>query len=552
MGRITALVVLAAIVAAAAALYSPAADYSAVWDDREVLRHVSERADNDPFEEAFLKPIDRLYRPLWKLTFMLPRRLTGVEGAGALRLDHIVSIAIFLLVIPCFYVFVNSLARDRLTGLSATFLYAMHPVHAGVAAWICNRSTHLAAAFVFVALALYLHARRNRGGREYYSATTASLVFFIAALMSKESAVVAPALVMAIELTFPESGGDSFLPRVWKGFVRMLPFLAVTALYFHVRTLVTGSAAQAAGYHGGSLGATLMSVLPVFADYVGMLLAPVHLCAIYRPEIYTSFGSPPVIYSALFLGAMLAAALALYRRAPFLSFAILWFFITLAPSSNIIPIPTLKSTRFLIMPALSVCFAAGWAIPQLFRKILPWKFALPAAGAVVLACGLLPATAAAPFRDVWKNEMTLWKSAAECAPGSHIAHNNYGIALHKKGNRKEALEEFERAAALRPGQAGVRKNIAQMYAERGKYRRALAEYRTALALDPDDPEIYQKISLLYMKLGRAGEARAWFERYISMPCFSDEEKASMRHMKLKLFGNPGGDNDNAAGNTGNQ
>lgn len=157
------------------------------------------------------------FRPIPSITHWLDFTLFGKNAAAA----HLVSIGWYLLSIALIYrVMARFITDGSRTLLLAIAIFALDDVHALNVQWLANRNDIIAAVFLASAFLGWLRLREGKGTRGWNLA----LLFggFVAALLSKESSVVLPALVLAHAVILP----DGERPTLWR---RVRPHLSILA-----------------------------------------------------------------------------------------------------------------------------------------------------------------------------------------------------------------------------------------------------------------------------------------------------------------------------------
>lgn len=490
------------LVALAFALYGRTARFGFVWDDHDIL--FIEPVVNRPLDlrAVFTQPVDRLYRPVRTLIHAAEFEAAGRAPAAY----HTTGIALHALAAALFFLLAFGLAgrvnpaggeRNRLLALTAAALFAAHPSNAEAVSFIMGgRSDLLAAVFILASLLLYLRADGKPLG------AAAALLMFALALGSKESAAVLPALIVCAHVTTRGRGPV-------RGFVfGVIPFFVLLFAYLALRFGVLDIESQAGGYHGGSLRNTLLTEVNVWAAYVRELLLPWKTCPIYAPRIQTAADAGTAARFAFLAALGAAAAVGMLKRRLW-GFGLAWFFVALLPVSNVVPLGSLKSDRFLYLPSMGLLLAAADLVSGAF-------FAFPA-GAVrrraALLCAALGAAACLWFSVAateamkpWENEETLWRAACGCAPDSSGAWNNLGLVHRRAGRSDDAMGAFLNAARLNPGNPVVYNNLANLFGTAGDYARALGYLEKSAAVDPDNPDTWFLMALALAKQGRRDEA----------------------------------------------
>ncbi len=173
------------------------------WEDSAFMRHNASNVHSlaDCFTERPLWP--GLYRPLTtNLYYYLGRVLFG----NRMEVYHCVNIALYLANALLLYL----ICRKLLPGwwaLAPPVLFASRFSHVEVVLNTCEAQTLLAVFFTLLALRLFMEARQ--GARGWYAL---SLVAYGLALLSKETSLVFPAILLAYGLLFDER-------RAWRRYL---------------------------------------------------------------------------------------------------------------------------------------------------------------------------------------------------------------------------------------------------------------------------------------------------------------------------------------------
>lgn len=203
------------------------------------------------------------YRPLTVLTIRLNHWLGGLDTF----VYHATNIGIHVLTcVLAAYVLVTLVGRGRrMQAGVAAVLFACHPTHTEVVANITSRAETLSAVFMLAAIAVYFHITNPRvrgcepGVCSSITATLLSFLLVILATLCKETALVIPIMIAALDLVcntpeFPRmrgKGRDSACGNFWayiahvftKGHVLravVLVLLQVFLLYVRVTILSSG------------------------------------------------------------------------------------------------------------------------------------------------------------------------------------------------------------------------------------------------------------------------------------------------------------------------
>ena len=317
------------------------------------------------------------------------------------------------------------------------------------------------------------------------------MVAAAAAFLSKEPAIVLPAVLVAWEMTRARPERRPAREMV----LRLLPIVMVAIGSLAIRHLVLGSVGGRLGGRGpGCPTAWPRAWLPS-ADIC---------CSWWRriPPLPTSSSSRSSTWGAwstvasLAAIAGLAAACALaWRRSRIPAFLLAWFVLTLLPSTPLMPVgPVHMAERFLYLPSAAFALALGWAAARaarargapalgpISRGRSAMRTLLAAGGVALLLVGGLVLTL---YRNEdWRDAERLFTRMAESSPRSWKAANGLGHVYEDRGQLPAAAMEYRRAMALRPGAVAPVISLALVESRMGLHEQAKRRAEDARRLDP--------------------------------------------------------------------
>jgi len=506
----------AAAALVAVACYVNALGNGFVFDDVEaVTRNPLVTSDHLRLTEIFtthywahLTPTGNLYRPLVILSYALNHAVAGLDPWSY----HLVNILLHAL---CAALVVGLALRLGLSpggSLAAGLLFAAHPVHTEAVVGVVGRADLMAAAAVLGAWVVHLAPRRSGVARPI----GIGLLFAIG-LLSKENAVVLPALMVA---------GDIY--RVRRGTARWreaLPALVVcagtAAGWLALRAWLLPAVAPGSISESLFAGAPFMvrfsTALSVLLRYLGLLFFPVTLSADYSFEqipALTGLMAPMAVAGILIYTAIGVAGLvrlAAGRTAHLDGLCAAFFLVAMAPVSNIfLPIGTMMGERLLYLPSVAFCLlppvlwtrtAGRWTSSEKAKRL----------AAALTALVVIPYAMRTVSRNAdWKDQLTLFGVTVSTSPRSAKAHYNYGVALEEAGRPEEALGQYLAALAIREDDAKSQYNAGLLLARMGRSAEALEHVQRAARLDPDLPGVHNTLGAICSDLGRTADAEAAF------------------------------------------
>jgi tetratricopeptide (TPR) repeat protein len=372
------------------------------------------------------------------------------------------------------------------------------------------------------------------------------VVTFHLALLSKEQALTLAALATIYEHFYRADRSETSAAQK---LARYGALWLVGAAYVLFRVRFLGAWAPQEKFRQVTPLQIVLSAIALVGQYVGKLLWPVRLCAFYVFHPSTSPLDPRVLAGLLALLAFAALFLVCWRSRErnirFASFAILWFFVTLAPVLNAHWVgENVFTERYLYLPSVGVAWLVGLGASKLWSRVAArpaQRRALVLAGVTV--GGLFAARIVVRNRD-WNNDVVLYTRTIELSPDAYLIFNNlaavywyhgamakaenlWRLVLARNPNYPEVLndlglveaskqeyaqagEYFQQAMKFKPEWAEPHINMSAAYSRMGKLGPAESELRTALALAPRDYRIPNELGQLLLSEERVNEAEEQF------------------------------------------
>lgn len=504
--------------------------------------HLEEMFTTNVWSYVGAQGVTNYYRPMMTLSYLVTFQLFGPLAYAF----HLANLLLHVAVVLVLFVLTQQIFRDRLLAFIAALIFALHPIHTESVAWIAAVTDLQLAFFYLLTFWFFVRAAGPRGSRSSAMLLGMALAFPLA-LMSKEPAMTLPVLAVAYEHCFREDRAETSLGQKL-GRYYLLWLVAFGYLIFRVRFF--GAVAPVLQISDLTWGETMLSAVALAGQYIWKLLWPVELCAFYVFERSTSLGDPRVLAGLGSLAALLILFVILWKRARPLSFAILWFAVTLAPVLN--PrwlAANVFTERYLYLPSVAFCWLVAGFWVSLFRgaeeRQALWRRAL--VGGLALLSVLYAVRIVTRIPD-WRDDVTLYTKTLEVSPASYHIRNNLGTVYWKRGDiaaaerewqrahelvprnsiilnnlglidtqRKDydrAREYFWRAMRLKPNYTDPHLNLGVAYLEQGQHDQAELQLRAAVALSPLNVYARRKISELYVETGRLKEAEENYRRAV--------------------------------------
>lgn len=416
-------------------IYGPSLAGSFTFDDRKIVVSDPEISGQAPLRGAFFRPysVPGYYRPLTLLSLGLDVKLFGLSPA-ALRAENLVWAGVG---VGLFAWLAVLLGASPVAAWSLLLLLSVHPVRSEAIVSVVGRSELLA--FVFLTAALLAGRAAVPESRERHAllAGTSGLLLLLA-LLSKENAFVAPALLPAVLLVNRSRRTREILGP---GFGRLIPItiawgaaftLALTLRRAGMGGWVTGSALVIGPFDNVLVRLApherlraAVALLNVARD---RLLWPKTLAADYGPVSfpYAELLNPGALFAGaatLLCGVLLG--IALLKRRPLASLGLAWAGLTYLPFANLLFVTgTAFAERLLHMPAAGVTLAVVGLLPRerANRAIFAWI-----GGALLASVCFLAVKRIERRIPEWKDDRSLFAATVRDVPQNGRAWLNLAV-----------------------------------------------------------------------------------------------------------------------------
>jgi Flp pilus assembly protein TadD len=253
----------------------------------------------------------------------------------------------------------------------------------------------------------------------------------------------------------------------------------------------------------------LGNALVSYVAYVGQSCCPLGL-AVFYPHPGASLPIGKIVASAAILASVSAAALAGWRRRPYLIVGWLWYLGMLAPVIGLSQ-AGLQATadRYTYLPQIGLCIALAWGVTGVWPSSMPRRWVCSVVSALILLVLMGCAWRQTTF---WCDNETLWNHTLACTSRNNVAQNRLGKALADRGQADAAIAHYRKALEIKPDDAEAHDNLGNALAGRGQVDLAIAHYRKALEIQPDDAEAHNNLGVALAGRGQVDLAIAHYRK----------------------------------------
>ncbi len=394
--------------------------------------------------------------------------------------------------------------------------WAVHPLQTESVTYIIQRTESLMGLFLLLTLYCVIRGHHSPRRSRWYAAV---VICCALGMGSKEGMVIAPIIVLLYDRIFL---ADSWA-ELWKQRSALHAGLAATWLILISLIIVN----QARGGRGliGSPGVSswryAQNQFGAIAHYLHLTFWPDTLCLDYGWQVSSLPRSWIAVGVMLAVWLVAATGWALANAAP-VGFLGAWFFLTLAPTSSVVPIRDMVADRRMYLPLAAVVtltVIAAWnGLSTLSRRFkltpttLGWAFFALVAGAL--------AWRTAQRNYDYHSEIAIWTDTSRQRPQNGRAWSNLGLSYFKAGRFDSAVACLQRAIELLPTYALARAtaytNLANVRFAQGRYSESITHLSEALRLNPYNADAHNDLACALQQLGDREQAMVHFRTAIRL------------------------------------
>ncbi|RJQ51128.1 MAG: hypothetical protein C4526_10730 [Nitrospiraceae bacterium] len=361
------------------AVFYPVIDSFFVTDDMRLI-YISSPISSQGLPDFFSSSggwFAGFYRPLIRTAFFIDYSLYGLDPAGY----HVTNLLFHIASAVMVFYFTRILTGSEKTGAFASFIFAVQPLHTEAVSWISGRGDVMFTFFYVAALLGYLKFISGEDGKKSY--LVLSVVCFILSLLSKESAVTLPAMLILTEWLYNRREPDN-TPRGIK-FAHHAPFVLALVLYALFKYFFIGG-----GLYDHDIG-TITFLRTVYHFF--QLFAPVNV------DVFKFSDVPGVILNSIIV-LNLAVLLIAYqylcrnksRALPLVTYCALWILITS------FPLYFVPGARFLYISSVASSILMGFVLTRISDAVRERGLKAPAVLVPMLALSIILTSSVRTFQ----------------------------------------------------------------------------------------------------------------------------------------------------------
>lgn len=419
------------------------------------------------------------YRPMQNISFMFDAAISGGEIWGFYLSNIIIHLLTCFLL---FYLF-SAFIKERRIVFYSVLLFALNPLFTHSLAWTPSRGDLLLGMFGAASFLCFLKYEKVKN----YIYLLLSLLFYGALMLSKESAVIFPGVIV-FYLIFREGRFKNLLKE-------MMPLVLYTVLgilYLLYRNSVVNAVSDKENFGLG----LLFGNLQTFPELLGKFFIPANL-------------SPMPVFSILstVLGLIVLAALIFIAlkndniNKESFWFAFMWFAVLTFPGmlfsreSGNFGYQYLEHRSYL--PSIGLALILGLIINSYYKKDIAKNIEI-----LLVTIAILFAAMSFIRSGHYKSGMDFYNYAVDKNPKSTMALNNRGMLKNTLGDKEGAIADFREAVTVKPDYFEAYNNLGFTYSGmKNGASEALQYFNKSLEVNPAYPDAYYNRAITKNEMG---------------------------------------------------
>lgn len=502
------------------------------WDDTDwivnnlFVHSLSSANIKNWFTENILAGIglsSNYYRPFLLFTFAVNYVLGGENPFGYHLISNFLHIANAILI----FLILLSVFKSKFISFWVSLIWLVHPLQTEAVTYISGRGDPLNVFFMLLGLWFFIKNQIRHTTSTFYFLFSA--LFLILALLSRETAVIFPLLLMVFYISFISK--ERFIKAFKTALTKALPYFGTVFVYGILRLTVlnfenTLNFFSQSNIYTNNFSVRMYTFLNVLWTYARLIVMPLDQHMERSVTIYTYFWNWPTVASLAVLLVVLWALRYLYKKEKVGSsqfryldislfrvwfFAVVWFFVNLAMTSGITPINAQLYEHWLYFALLGPLVLVIYYLRLIIHKH---------GGRIKFLIFLMLVFIVAIFsflsikRNIlWGDPIKFFENILKYEPDSARINNNLGTLYYNKDDKKRAEEYYWKATqTIGNSFAQPYFNLGALLQERGDLRGAIVVFEKAIEMNPNFPYPYPNLAVIYASQGDLTKTTYYLEK----------------------------------------
>jgi len=494
--RINKWIVFGLIIAAAVAPYLNIFPNEFAYDDGDFFLGWSgiKKVDIGSFFAGNLPMYHRhVYRPIRSIIQSIVYQFSSTNPFGY----HVFALVVHLLSVFLVYLIAKKIS-NKIVALVAAMIFALLPVHTMSIAFMTASFDIAGIVFLLIAFYLYLLFRESAKKKHFYGSILLGLVAFF----TYELTLILPLLIILYDFCFKKITKEQIKYYV--------SYFSGALLFLIIRFSVLKEIYREQFLTEIDFFSRMLTMSKAFIRYIYLTIVNFPLSVYYDTEISYSLADIKAVGSILIISGLIGLAIFFYKRNfKIYTFIIGWFFISLLPVSNIIPIAFFVSEQYLYLASFAWVLLIGSLFGKFYQKK---KLIVLLLIILVLAYGSLTWQR----NKVWQNDAVLWQNVLAKQPDSVKAYNNLAFYYRNQEDYQTAQKYLKKALEIKPEYSLAYVNLGEICIEQEHFKEAVKYFEKAIALRPNYAASYYNLGFCYYNLGQLEKAEENYQKAIKI------------------------------------
>jgi len=478
-------------------LYSPSFYGDFIWDGKETFLNDPSIRDSGYFTSYFTEGVSShlekqgavyenlgYYRPLIRVLHFFEYKVFGDNSKGY----HAVSIALNLLVVLSAFLVVREITQDSLLALISSIFFSVHPSHVEAVSWAYSDSYLIFS--LFSLLSIYWFAKNK---------ITWSLISFSVALLSQESAVLLPIVLVLERYLVAEK-------KTFKDYKFLIPYFILLILFFVARSLAVGGLPIT----GFGIMPWLNAISTILFTSVKIFFVPDAAITLYynKPGMFAEISvGQGLIYSGV--AGLVLFATWLWKSHRAWLFWYVWFFVWLLVMFNVG-----EFAQFYFMDKILYLGSLGFCI-LLAKGLLSYCTRKNIIVAVTVSYVALYFSVSMWREYYFLDEKRYFEKAVMFTPDFPLLRYSTGMMYLEREEYNKAEKEFTVTIKLDPKHSYAYNNLGNILYMRSDFSGAINFWQRAIFSDPTNPQPYYNVGAAYERQADYQQALSYYKQYLT-------------------------------------
>ncbi|MGZ3773974.1 MAG: tetratricopeptide repeat protein [Pseudobdellovibrionaceae bacterium] len=446
--------------------------------------------------------VSSFYRPLQTITYLLVYQLFGLSTFGF----HLLNVTLHALNVCMVFLVLKRLRVSDLVSFSTSLIWGLLPLHVEAVTYQSATADPLHTFFILSGLFILL---KSQISDESYLSQVINLalssLMFLLALLSKESAIVFPAL--AVICIFCVSDKERWK---FRSYLKTLPFWIIAVFYFIARFTIlnfnqTFHFYKTANIYTENILYRIFTFFATLPNYLKLMAFPFDLHMDREFSVYTTLTEPVVCLGAVILASVIIFMIwsrGQHQKILFVGLA--WFFAAYFPSTGILlPVNSFFLEHWLYLP----CIGLFCGMLSLFQK---HKRSL-----ILFTVGVSVYYGLRTYQQntIWENPISFYGNILKYNPNAERALNNIAMAYTDLHDYQKAIGFYNRAISVSDSYAQTRHNLGLALLNIGNISEAIKNFERAITINPDFYYSYELLYQIYQRSGDQEKAADYLKKY---------------------------------------